>query len=81
MTSLVRSPRSLGDALRRARREAGLTQAELGRRTNLRQATISGLENGEGATLDTLFAVLTALRLDVQLDTRSDRGPALEDLF
>jgi HTH-type transcriptional regulator/antitoxin HipB len=81
MTSLVRSPKSLGDALRRARRAAGLTQAELGRRTNLRQATISGLENGEGATLDTLFAVLTALRLDVQLGARSDNGPALEDLF
>ncbi|VXD00206.1 helix-turn-helix domain-containing protein [Sphingomonas sp. 8AM] len=81
MVSLVRSPKSLGEALRRARRAAGLTQAELGRRTSLRQATISSLENGDGATLDTLFAVLTALRLDVELGPRSDSGPALEDLF
>jgi len=81
MTLLVRSPKSLGDALRRARREAGLTQAELGRCSGLRQATISGLENGDGATLDTLFAVLTALRLDVELGPRSDSVPALEDLF
>lgn len=81
MMALVRSPKSLGDALRRARRAAGLTQAELGKRTNLRQATISGLENGEGATLDTLFAVVTALRLDVELGSRDDGGPALEDLF
>ncbi len=81
MTTLVRSPRSLGDALRRARRAAGLTQAELGRRTNLRQATISGLENGEGATLDTVFAVLTALRLDVELGPRRTSGPALDELF
>ena len=58
MPSVVRSPKLLGEALRRARRAAGLTQTELGQRTNLRQATISSLENGEGATLDTVFAVL-----------------------
>lgn len=81
MTALVRSPTALGDALRRARRAAGLTQAELGRRTQLRQATISGIENGEGATLDTLFAVLTALQLDLELGPRRDTGPALDELF
>jgi hypothetical protein len=33
-----------------ARRNAGLTQAELGKRIGLRQATISKLEKGEPAT-------------------------------
>jgi HTH-type transcriptional regulator/antitoxin HipB len=71
----------LGDALRRARRAAGLTQKELGIRTNLRQATISSLENGEGATLDTMFAVLTVLKLELQLAERSQATVALDDLF
>lgn len=81
MPSIVRSPKLLGEALRRARRAAGLTQTELGQRTNLRQATISSLENGEGATLDTVFAVLTVLKLDLELATRNDAAPALDDLF
>ena len=81
MQSVVRSPKLLGEALRRARRSAGLTQTELGQRTNLRQATISSLENGEGATLDTVFAVLTVLKLDLELAARTDAVPALDDLF
>lgn len=81
MTAVIRSPKMLGEALRRLRRSAGLTQKELGVRTNLRQATISSLENGEGATLDTMFAVLTALKLELQLAERSHAAVALDELF
>ena len=81
MPSLVRSPKLLGEALRRARRAAGPTKTELGQRTNRRQATISGLENGEGATLDTVFAVLTVLKLDLEFAGRNDTAPALDHLF
>ncbi|WP_230771783.1 helix-turn-helix transcriptional regulator [Sphingomonas sp. Leaf4] len=81
MRTSVRSSKLLGEALRRARRSAGLTQKELGQRTSLRQATISALENGEGATLDTVFSVLTVLNLDLQLTTRADMVPALDTLF
>ncbi len=81
MGSVIRSPQTLGNALRRARRTAGLTQKELGARTNLRQATISSLEKGEGATLDTLFAVLTFLKLELELAERSRSAPALDDIF
>ena len=81
MHAVVRSSKSLGEALRRARRAAGLTQKELGSRTNLRQATISSLENDEGATLDTLFAVLTAIDLELRLGERSEAPVALDDLF
>lgn len=81
MMPVVRSPKLLGEALRRVRRAVGLTQAELSQRTNLRQATISSLENGKGATLDTVFTVLTVLKLDMELATRTDTMPALEDLF
>jgi HTH-type transcriptional regulator/antitoxin HipB len=81
MISIIRSSKTFGQALRRARRAAGLTQAELGARTQLRQATISSLENGEGATLDTVFAVLTELKLEIQLGDRSTAAPALDDIF
>lgn len=81
MSSIIRSSKSFGQALRRARRAAALTQAELGAQTKLRQATVSNLENGEGATLDTVFAVLTALKLDLTLGDRASDTPALDDIF
>lgn len=81
MHSVIRSPQALGNAVRRARRAAGLTQKGLGARANLRQATISNLEKGEGATLDTLFAVMTCLKLELQLNRRSTAPAALDDIF
>ncbi|QIG79344.1 helix-turn-helix domain-containing protein [Stakelama tenebrarum] len=81
MRAIIRSPQTLGSALRRARRAAGLTQKELGARTNLRQATISNLEKGEGANLKTLFAILTFLKLEFELRERSQSAPALDDIF
>ncbi len=81
MPAVIRSSQTLGSALRGARLAAGLTQKDLGARTNLRQATISSLEKGEGATLDTVFAVLTFLKLELQLTERSQSAPALDDIF
>jgi HTH-type transcriptional regulator/antitoxin HipB len=66
-----------------ARRNAGLTQAELGKRIGLRQATISKLEKGEPATQPaTLLDVLTALGLEITIGERS-KGPVrnLEEMF
>ena len=83
MDTPLRDEKQLGSALRRLRRRAGLTQQELGRRAGLRQATISSLESGAGATrLSTVIAVLAAL--DLELVLRSRARPAertLEELF
>ena len=81
MLSIIRSSQGLGAALRNARRAAGLTQKELGARTNLRQATISSLEKGEAGTLETLFTVLTYLKLELRLSERSQSAPALDEIF
>lgn len=81
MHSIIRSSRSLGNELQNARRATGLTQKQLGSQTNLRQATISSLENGNGGTLDTLFAVMTALGLELHLTERSRTTLALDDIF
>lgn len=72
MADLVRSPRMAGDLVRKARRARGWTQAELGARMNVRQATVSKLEAGEPATrMEVFFDALTALRLELVV---SDRG-------
>ena len=81
MRSVIRSSQSLGAELRNARRSAGLTQKELGARINLRQATISSLENGKAGTLDTLFRVIACLKLELLMTERSQFALALDDIF
>ena len=81
MRTVIRSAKTLGSSLRGARRAADLTQSDLGLKTGLRQATISNLENGEGGTLESLFKVLTALKLEMRLETRSTSQPDLDEIF
>lgn len=83
MNQSARTVRQIGAIIRRARRNAGLTQAELGKRIGLRQATISKLEAGEPATqLSTLLDALTALGLEIIIDKRGKASrQALEDMF
>lgn len=71
MAPVFRTPKQLGSDLRRHRKSRGLTQAELGLRISRRQATISTLESEGAATLDTLFAVLSALDLELAIRPRS----------
>lgn len=53
---------SLGEELRKARTEAGLTQEELARAAKLDRAYISQLENDhKSPTVDTLFRLCGAL--------------------
>lgn len=82
MDQIARTPRQLGAAIRRRRRQIGLTQIELGERTHLRQATISALENGEpGTQLRTLIDVMTSLDLEFVVRERSKAGADIADIF
>lgn len=83
MTQSARTAKQIGAIIRRARRNAGLTQAELGNRIGLRQATISKLEAGApAARVSTLLDALTALGLEIIIDKRGRRAPRdIEDLF
>lgn len=77
MDQPARTQSQLGAVLRRARRGAGLTQGDLGERISKRQATISNLESaGSGATLETLFAVLAALELELVVRPRRKVDPS-----
>lgn len=83
MNQSARTAKQIGAIVRRARRNAGLTQSQLGKRIGLRQATISKLEAGEPATrLSTLLDALTALGLEIVMDKRGRGAPAdIEKLF
>lgn len=82
MEQIVRTSKQIGAAIRRCRRSAGLSQAELGARTGLRQATISALEHGEqGTQLRTLIDVMTALGLEMVVRERSKATSNIEDVF
>lgn len=83
MRELARTPRQIGNVVRRARKRRGWSQTQLGERTGLRQETISLIETGNPATrLETILAVLAALDLEFRLADRS-KGQAfeIEELF
>lgn len=72
MTELARSPAQLGNIIRRTRKKLGLTQAELGDASGLRQETISLIEGGNSsARLETVLSVLAALDLEIQIAPRT----------
>jgi len=81
MEQLVRSIDQIGNAIRRRRKLAKLSQDQLCQRTGLRQATISELEAADrNARLSTLFAVLAALDLELVVRDRTT-GPKIEEIF
>lgn len=80
--NIVRTPDQLGAVIRRQRKLKSLTQAQLGQKTHLRQATISALENGEGGIqLKTLTDVLAALNLELVVRERTTYTGDIEELF
>jgi HTH-type transcriptional regulator/antitoxin HipB len=81
MESIVRTATLLGAALRRRRRSLLLSQAALGERIHLRQATISTLEAGTSdARISTLMDALAALDLEIVVRPRSTAAPTDEAL-
>jgi HTH-type transcriptional regulator/antitoxin HipB len=82
MDQASRTAQQLGAALRRFRKKRGLTQGALGALINKRQATLSNLESGEGGTLETLLAVLSALDLEMVIRSRGKAtATELGDIF
>ena len=83
MDQITRTGTQLGAALRRRRKQAGLSQEALGERINLRQATISHLERGDtGTKLGTLLNVMAALDLEMVVRPRTKgRAADIENIF
>lgn len=83
MSDLARNPKQIGNLIRRARKQRGLSQTQLGEKTGLRQATISLIETGNpAATLETILTVLSVLDLEFRISPRSKGTAAdIEDIF
>ena len=82
MEQIARTSKQIGAAIRRRRRTLNLRQSDVGSKTNLRQATISALENGElGTQLRTLIDLMAALGLEIVIRERSKVSEDIEDLF
>jgi HTH-type transcriptional regulator / antitoxin HipB len=83
MDQIARTPKQIGDAIRRHRRKLGLNQTGVGNRTKLRQATISAVESGApGSQLGTLCDILAALDLEFVIRPRTKATPTeIEDIF
>jgi len=83
MPYIVRSPKQLGAAIHRARKQKGMSQTELARLAGLRQELVSKIETGqEGTRLSSIYALFAALDLEMVIDQRSGKSvPDIEDIF
>jgi len=83
METIARTTKQLGAAIRRIRRQKGLTQRGLGDLMHARQATVSKIESGEAGTqLGVLIHALAALDLELVVRTRTKASAdQIEDLF
>lgn len=83
MKNLARLPKDIGHAIRSARKAQKLTQKELSIKSGVWQETISKVENSAVNTkLDTVFDILAALDLELQVQNRTKRSSAkFEDFF
>ncbi|AZV81001.1 XRE family transcriptional regulator (plasmid) [Parasedimentitalea marina] len=81
----MRARSELGVVLRRARKDRGLTQSQLGRLAGMKPHRISMIETGNSdMKISTLFSLLSALDLDVQVLSRGDgsgKGSKIADIF
>lgn len=80
---IARTEKQLGAILRRARKQTGLTQSDLGKNIHLRQGTVSRLEAGKPAIqLRTLMWTLAALDLELVVRHRTKSSAAdIESIF
>jgi HTH-type transcriptional regulator/antitoxin HipB len=82
MEQIARTSKQIGEALRRQRRLMKISQRELAGRINLRQSTISSVENGDpGTQMRTIIEIVTALDLEFVIRSRTAPDSEFEDLF
>lgn len=75
----VTSARQLSYILQDQRKQQGQSQTVIARKVGLRQDTVSKFENTpEGTRLDTLFKLLSALELELEVKPRDSTPNAAE---
>lgn len=67
----IKSTKTTGVAVKRLRKNLGLTQVELAKKVGVRQATISEMEQGKGGTLETFLKIIQAMKINFALTNQS----------
>lgn len=75
---VIRMSADLGVALRRAREAAGMSITEVARKAGRVRDVVYRLEAGHDTSVVSLFAVLSALQLNIRLEPT--RMPTLEEV-
>ncbi len=80
-TTTVKDAARLGDAVRKARAEAGMTQAELASDAGVGRQWLVAFEAGDkiSAPFDMVMRVLRVLELEVTLDPSMPKRPGRKD--
>ncbi|MBB5022334.1 helix-turn-helix domain-containing protein [Desulfurispira natronophila] len=74
------TPEQLGSTLQALRKSRGLTQADLAKLAGVKQTTVSNAENNaRGMRVETLYRLLAALDLYLNLQPRSAVEPTKEE--
>ncbi|MCL1039623.1 helix-turn-helix domain-containing protein [Shewanella submarina] len=69
----VTTSKQLSNYIQDIRKQDGMSQTQVGERVGLRQATISKFEQRpDKSTLETLFKLLSALELELELKPRNN---------
>ena len=72
VSTAVFTTKDLGETIRRARREQGLTQIALAERANVARGAVQKLESGRGTVnFPTVLKVLRTLSLDLVVSSRA----------
>ena len=80
MKQRVYSPKSLGAAIKRARKLRKKNQSDAGKSFRLEQSTVSNIERGiTGTRIETIFRLLAALDLDMIIQDRSITADSKEE--
>ena len=79
MNTTAHTPKQLGQVLRGQRKSQTLTQKEAAKMVGLLPKTISKLELAtETATIESLFKLLSALRLELVVRSKLQESPSKE---
>lgn len=71
---LIHSPKNLALMVISQRKRLKLSQAEVANLVGLKQQTVSAFElKPEGTKLDTLFRILSAVKLDIRVLSKDDK--------
>ncbi|OBU16249.1 XRE family transcriptional regulator [Photobacterium aquimaris] len=71
----ITSAKMLANAVRDQRKRQNITQSDAAKLVGIKQTTVSAFENTpEGTKLDTLFKLLAALDLELQVQPRNSNA-------